>query len=113
MFEIRSYHFEPTRFDEYKTWAEMLAVPYIRTRMKLVGFWVSNGMEPEYGGSLPRDENIRPANVTWVIDWSDKAARDRAWTAFRADPGWVAILAQVPGGRPSYLRTEAKFATAI
>jgi hypothetical protein len=28
MFEIRNYHFDPARFDEYKKWAETLAVPY-------------------------------------------------------------------------------------
>lgn len=33
MFEIRNYHFEPRLFEEYKTWAATLAVPYIRTKM--------------------------------------------------------------------------------
>ena len=113
MFEIRSYHFEPARFEDYKVWAKTQAVPYIRTKMDVVGFWVSNGMEPEYGGSATRDENVPPANVTWVIRWRDRAHRDEVWTAFRLDPNWVAILARVPGGRPSYLRTEAKFAAAI
>lgn len=70
-------------------------------------------MEAEYGGSLPRDPLLGPANVTWIIAWTNKAVCDVAWTVFRQDPGWVAILAQVPGGRISYLRTEVRFATEI
>lgn len=60
MFEIRNYHFEPTRFDAYKKWAEALAVPFIRGRWDFVGFWLDNGMAPEYSGSLPLDEDVRP-----------------------------------------------------
>lgn len=113
MFEIRNYHFDPARFAEYKKWAETLAVPYIKSQMDVVGFWVNNEMAPEYGGTAPRDEKARPANVTWIIRWRDKSHRDKAWQEFRANPKWHAILGQVPGGRGSYFRTEAKFATEI
>ena len=113
MFEIRNYHFDPAKFDEYKKWAATLAVPFIKTRMDVVGFWVGNDMAPEYGGTAPRDETVRPANVTWIIRWRDKSERDKAWEAFRSNREWRAILAKVPGGRASYFRTEAKFATGI
>ena len=113
MFEIRNYHFEPTRFDEYKKWAEAGPVAYLRGKMEVVGFWVSNEMAPIYGGSLTQDENVRPANITWIIRWQDRAQRDKVWEELHSDPEWDAILSHVPGGRESYLRTEAKFATEI
>ena len=113
MFEIRSYHFEPARFDAYKEWAETLAVPFIKGKMDVVGFWLDNEMAPEYGGSLPLDEDVRPANVTWIIRWQDMAQRDKAWAEFRSDPAWQKIISRVPGGRQSYLKTETKFATEI
>ena len=113
MIEIRNYHFEPTRFHEYKKWAETLAVPYLKGRYEVVGFWVNNDMAPEYGGSLPLDENVRPANITWIIRWQNRAQRDKAWEERRSDPEWEAIVSKVPGGRESYLRTEVKFATEI
>ena len=113
MFEIRNYHFDPARFDEYKKWAETLAVPYIKGRMDVVGFWVNNELAPEYGGTAPRDEKVSPANVTWIIRWRDKSQREKAWKEFRSSREWHAILAQVPGGRASYFRTEAKFATEV
>jgi hypothetical protein len=51
--------------------------------------------------------------VTWIIRWRDKSQRDKAWKEFRSSREWHAILAQVPGGRASYFRTEAKFATEV
>ena len=113
MFEIRNYHFEPTRFDEYKEWARTLAVPYLKGKMDVVGFWAINEMAPVYGGSLPQDETVGPANITWIIRWQDRAQRDKRWEELGSDPAWQAILAQVPGGRESYLRIEEKFATEI
>ena len=81
--------------------------------MEIVGFWVNNDMAPLYGGSLPHDESVRPANVTWIIRWQDRAQRDRAWEELHSDAEWQAIISQAPGGRESYLRTEVKFATEI
>ena len=86
MFEIRNNHFEPARIDAYTKWAETLAVPYIRTKMDLVGFWVDNKMAPEYGGSLPLDAEVRPANVTWILRWTDMEQRDKTWAELRSDP---------------------------
>ena len=94
-------------------WAETLAVPYLRGKMEIVSFWVNNEMAPIYGGTLPQDENVGPANVTWVIRWQDRPQREKVWEELGSDPVWQAVFSQVPGGRESYLRTEAKFATGI
>ncbi len=113
MFEIRSYYFDPTRFDEYREWAEASAVPHLRRIHDVVGFWVNNDMAPIYGGSLPRDEEMHAANITWIIRWEDRAQRDRGTEERGSDPEWRAIFDRVPGGRASYLRTEVKFATEL
>ena len=70
-------------------------------------------MEPQYGGVLSHDETESPANITWIIRWRDRAERDKAWKELRSAREWRAILSKVPGGRASYLKTEAKFATEI
>jgi hypothetical protein len=113
MFEIRNYYFEPTRFDEYKEWAAATAVPYLRGKLDILGFWVNNDMDPLYGGSLPRAENMFTANITWIIRWEDRAQRDKTWEEIVSDPEWNAIVDRVPGGRASYLSTEVKFATEM
>lgn len=108
MYEIRSYHFKPEHIDAYRAWAPA-AVAFIRTRMDVVGFWVDNGEPAEYGGRL-KGEGVTPANITWIIRWDSRQARDATWQAFRADPEWRAIIRTVPGGPSSYIRTEARFA---
>ena len=113
LFEIRNYHFEPTKFDEYKKWAEAFAIPHLRKTHPIVGFWVTNEMAAEYGGSLPRIEGVQPANVTWIIRWEDRTHRDRVTEERGSDPEWAAIKARVPGGVANYLRTEVKFATEM
>ena len=113
LFEIRSYHFDPAKFDEYKKWAEASAVPHLKHIHDVVGFWVSNEMAPIYGGSLPRDEKMQPANITWIIRWEDQAHLDRGHEEWGSDTEWKAIIDSVPGGRASYLRTEVKFATEM
>ena len=113
MFAIRSYYFDPTRFDAYKEWAASSALPYLRGKLDILGFWVNNEMDPIYGGSPPRDGDSHTANITWIVRWEDRTQRDKAWEELSSDPDWQAMLDRVPGGRASYLRTEVKFATEL
>ena len=43
MFEIRQYHYDLTKFDLYKNWANKEAVPHLKTKLDLVGFRMDNG----------------------------------------------------------------------
>ena len=113
MYEIRNYHFEPSRLSEYRHWAQTLAVPHLKDNMDVIGFWITNDTDAEYGGRLPADTYGPAANITWVIRWKDRAQRDAAWATLRKSGKWKAIIGQVPGGRESYLRTESKFADAV
>lgn len=110
LYEIRSYHFDPTRFEEYKVWATEEAAPYIKTQMEIVGGWLGNGMEPIYGGSVPWGDDELPVNVTWIIRWESRAQRDQAWEAFWDKPESHDVFSRVPGGFDSYFRTEVRFA---
>jgi hypothetical protein len=113
MVEIRNYYIEPGKFEEYKKWAETLAVPHLSTKMEIVGFWVASEAPPIYGGSLSYTEGVTPANVTWVIRWRDMDQRDHSWAELRSSPEWQSIQALLPGGDGSYLRAEARFATEL
>jgi hypothetical protein len=113
LYEIRNYHFDPELLEEYKKWARELAINYIKSKVDVVGFWFKNNIPPEYGGSLPRHENVVPSNITWIIRWQDKEQRDKIWKEFRESKEWNQIRSKVPGGPKSYLRIEAKFAESI
>jgi hypothetical protein len=109
--EVRNYHFRPDLFEDYKAWAKDLALPYLGKRMDILGFWVNSADAPQVSGA-PLDD-LGSANVTWVIRWRDVAHRDKGWAEAVAGPEWEAIIARVPGGMASYLRSEAKFADAL
>lgn len=113
IFEVRTYHFEPTKFDEFKVWAKTQTVPYVKSKMSVVGYWINNEMDPIHGGKLSRDETSSQANVTWIIRWDDRAQREQVWDEIKADPEWKTIFSQVPGGRGGFLRTEYRFATEL
>ena len=110
-YEIRNYHIDPKYFEGYKKWSRELAYPYAITKLDIVGFWMKNDMPVEYDGALPRDENVVPSNVTWVIRWKDMEHRKKGWEDFRS--GWGPITSLVPGGQEIYLREEVKFAESI
>lgn len=110
-YEVRNYHFRPDLFEQYKAWAVNRAVPYLASRLDIVGFWVSNGLPAELSGE-PRDP-LGPANITWVVRWRDMAHREADWAAALATSEWADLLASVPGGVTSFLRTESRFTEAL
>jgi hypothetical protein len=107
VFEIRNYHFDPELIGEYEAWARDIALPFIRKKVDVVGFWVDAGIEPQINGA-PLDE-MGPANVTWIIRWKSKAERDEKMGSVFSGPEWDEVAAKIPGGRKSYFRIEAKF----
>ena len=113
LYEIRNYHFDPNYFEEYKKWSREVALPYFTNIWDIVGAWFKNDMPPIYGGSLKQDENVVPANMTWIIRWRDREHRDEEWARASASDEWKRIFSTVPGGTKSYLKTEAKFAEEI
>jgi hypothetical protein len=111
LFEIRNYHFAPALFDAYREWGKREAIPYLSRQLDLVGFWASTADQPEVLGR-PHDE-LGSANITWIIRWRDLEQRNEVLPRVFATPEWKDIFSRVPGGMPSYLRIESKFAEAL
>ena len=105
LYEIRNYHFDPQRFEEYKAWAKDKALPFLQRELDLVGFWA--GDDSEVTGA-PMDD-MGSANITWIIRWPDRAARDAKFETVFTGAEWEEIFTEVPGGLESYKRMEAKF----
>ena len=105
IYEIRNYHFDPARFEEYKAWATDKALPFLAKELDLVGFWA--GDDAEVTGT-PMDD-MGSANLTWIIRWPDRATRDARMEEVFTGAAWGEIFEDVPGGMESYKRMEAKF----
>lgn len=105
IYEVRSYHFEPSLLDAYKTWATDHLLPYLHERMEVVGFWAATDLPAEVSGA-PLDD-MGSANITWVIRWENKEVRDAQMPDIFGSSEWEAVFAKGPGN--GYLRVEARF----
>lgn len=106
LFEIRNYHFEPTLFEEYKSWAKDYALPFLDRKLDLVGFWATEGESDVTGVAM---DELGSANITWIIKWPDRASRDQTMSTLFTGQEWDNIFKHLPGGIDAYRRMEAKF----
>ena len=107
IYEIRNYYFEPSLLGDYRIWTTEKALPYLRSNLDVVGFWLSIDEPTEIVGREMDD--LGSATVTWIIRWSDMATRhSRMKEVFGVD-AWKAILRSNPGLK-YYYRSEVKFA---
>ncbi len=111
IYEIRDYHYRPDIFEAYKAWAEK-AVPVLRAKMDVLGFWIDNGTPPEITGTSPVDSPIGSANVTWIIRWDSQAAREKGFQAAITSEEWQAVWAEHPDPN-GYLQMSARFMDAM
>jgi len=112
IYEIRDYHYRPDLFDAYRKWAED-AVVVLRRRLDVVGFWIDEGHDaPEITGSRPIQSPIGSANVTWIIRWESKAARDLAMKDAFGGADWQQVWARHPDPN-GYLQMSARFMSAM
>ena len=112
IFEVRDYHYRRDIFDAYKDWAKE-AVPMLRQHLDVVGFWIDEGqVDPEIEGTDPINSPIGSANVTWVIRWEDKAARDAGMERLFSGEEWQALWARHPDPN-GYLQASARFIEEI
>ncbi len=112
MFEIRDYHYRPDLFTEYKVWAEA-AVVVLRQKLDVVGFWIDEGkLAPEIAGSEPVESPIGTANVTWILKWDNKEARDATLKTAFSGPEWEAVMAKHPDPN-GYLQMSSRFMDAM
>jgi len=112
MDEIRSYHYDPAQFEAYKKWALDEAVPFLKANLNIIGFWLDSGTPAEVSGREPMDMALGSANVTWVIRWDSKEARDQGHKEIFGGAGWQEIWSHHPDA-DGYLQMEARFAEPV
>jgi hypothetical protein len=80
VFELRTYH-SPT-WRQLHALHERFAGPEVRIFHR-VGVHPVLYSETVFGPNMP--------NLTYLIPFSDLAAREKAWSAFSADPEWIKV----------------------
>jgi hypothetical protein len=112
IYEVRDYHYRPDLLSAYRRWADD-AVPVLRRHLDVVGFWVDSGEHaPEIRGTSPIDSPIGSANVTWVIRWQSKAARDARMKEVFGGADWQAVWARHPDPN-GYRQISARFMESL
>ena len=112
IYEVRDYHYRPDIFAAYKKWATE-AVVVLRRHLDVVGFWIDEGdSAPEITGTKPINSPIGSANVTWIIRWDSKAARDEAMKQVFASKDWEDVWSRHPDPN-GYLQLSARFMKAM
>ncbi|MDH3734877.1 MAG: DUF1428 domain-containing protein [Gemmatimonadota bacterium] len=111
IYEVRDYHIDPARLDDYRDWAENHGLAYLRQELDVVGFWVDSGVEAEVNGEVV--DPMGPANVTWIIRWPSKAERDARMGTVFSTPEWQEVFARLPGGGGNYKRIQSRFFTGL
>ena len=109
MFEIRNYHYDPSKFEAYKAWAINEAIPFLRANLDIVGFWMDNVETPEVRGADPMNLKLGSANVTWIIRWDSMEARNQFQQEVFDGEDWQEIWANHPDPN-GYQQMEARFA---
>ena len=112
IYEIRSYHYLPEKFEIYKKWAIEEALPYLRANLNVIGFWVDNGLTPELTGEDPIEHKHGVANITWIIEWKSEEARKIGFERLENSPQWKKIWDNHPDSK-GYLQMEARFTEAL
>lgn len=107
LIEVRDYHYRPDRMAEYRVWAEE-AGRFLRARWDVSGFWLDSGEPGQMMGSDPVESPHGPANVTWVIRWSDMETRQSEWDSLWEDAEWKALWDRHPGF-DGYLQLSVRF----
>jgi hypothetical protein len=126
LFEIHSYHYDPSKFDAYKQWAREEAAPFLKANLDIVGIWFDIGKTPKYWGADPTPSQHGAANATWIIRWESLEQRNRAIIrhdhdlvagdahdlAIYESEGWREVWAKHPD-QNGYLHCEITFAEEL
>lgn len=79
IYELRTYWCPPGKLDALNSRFRNLTLGlFARHNMHVVGFWTPEPATPESG------------DLVYVLAFADRAALERAWADFRADPDWQA-----------------------
>jgi hypothetical protein len=79
-FELRTYTAAAGKLEAlHARFRDHTNALFTKHGMTIVGFWVPSDADKGAGNTL-----------VYLLSFPDRAARDKAWEAFRADPAWTA-----------------------
>lgn len=112
IYEVRDYHYRPDLIGAYRVWADE-AAQILKAHLDVVGFWVDEGRyEPLVKGSDPFDSPIGHANVTWIIRWESREAREVGYPKAFAGPDWASVKMKHPD-TDGYRQMTVRFMDAL
>lgn len=78
IFELRIYHAAPGKMQAlHERFRNVTSKLFVKHGMTIIGYW------------SPTDEKAAEKKMYYVLAYPSKAAADKAWAAFRADPDWI------------------------
>lgn len=78
IFELRIYHAAPGKMQAlHERFRNVTSKLFVKHGMTIIGYW------------SPTDEKEAEKKMYYVLAYPSKAAADKAWAAFRADPDWI------------------------
>lgn len=101
-YELRTYHVAPGKMEALHTrFREHTLKLFARHGMTSLGYWER------------LDKEGQPENkLTFLLSYPDRAAREKSWKAFAADPDWQAALKASEGDGPLVTKVENPYLTA-
>jgi hypothetical protein len=100
LYEMRTYYAAPDKLDALNA----------RFRDHTVKLFEKHGME-NVGYFVPVGDN-KEGKLVYFLSYPDKAARDKSWAAFLADPDWKKAAADSEKDGKILAKIEFKFLTA-
>lgn len=93
IYELRTYWATPGKLNQLHTrFRELTLALFAPNAMQVVGFWTPEPATEAHG------------DLVYLLAFSDQAALEAAWTAFRADPDWQAGKADSEADGPLVAR---------
>jgi hypothetical protein len=101
VFELRTYYANPGKMAGlHARFRDHTIKLFEKHGMTVVGFW------------SPIDQKESDEVLVYLLAFPSKAAADKAWKDFRADPDWVKAKAESEKDGPLVKKVESKFLTA-
>jgi len=99
--ELRNYHCAPGR------------LPALQERFAnhTLGFFEKHGIKPiGFWTTLVGRSN---QELTYLLEWNSMAEREARWSAFQADPGWIACRTESEAEKIIVERVENQFLSPV
>ena len=98
VFEMRTYYAHPGKMTAlHARFRDHTCKLFQKHGMTLIGFW------------SPIDEKEAQEKMVYILAYPSKAAADKSWAAFRADPAWVKARTESEKDGPLVMKVESVY----